>query len=61
MKKLVLLTFEVGIIAIFMLNIYVSDSTFSEDFRNSVSKQNQVDSSSIYPSWFEVIIGPNIE
>ena len=36
---------------IFILNIYVSDSTLSVDFKRAVSKQKQVDSSSIYPSW----------
>ena len=38
------------LIIIFILNIYVSDSTFSEDFRRAVSKK-LLDSSSIYPSW----------
>ena len=38
---------------IFILDIYVSDSTLSEDFRRAVSKLKQVDSSSTYPSRFK--------
>ena len=32
------------------LNIYGSDYTLSEDYTRAVSKYNEVDSSSIYPS-----------